>query len=158
MTAEIWRNLLRILASPGAARRAAESHMIDLGYADGNEAFRAGEVDALVSLHRPPVPAYQELGRQVPVKFLDVDPAVAARFISAHPFYALGSIPAETYPGQGRAVATLTTPLVLVTSSERSGADERQLLQAIRKNSMFQASPVGNLPCLSAVPFHPGAG
>jgi TRAP transporter TAXI family solute receptor len=157
VTAEVWRSLLGLLAPKAATRHRAEARLVDLDYADANQAFLDGTVDALVSLNQVPVPAYVTLAAQVPVRLLGLDPALVAAFRAEHPMYAQGVIPGGSYPVTDADVLTLETPLGMVTSADRSEAEVRRMIEAIRESR--NAGTGGSIPWPAplAVPIHPGA-
>ncbi|MFT8246832.1 TAXI family TRAP transporter solute-binding subunit [Roseomonas sp. BN140053] len=155
VTAEVWREVLALVAPSPAVRRRASARMVSLPYAEANRAFAVGELDALVSLNAAPTRDYEMLGREVPLRLIPLPPALMERFVARHPTFTAGAIDPAAYGAGGASVATLVTVLGLVTSATRSESEVGQVAQALERKLRETGQPALFWPDSTAVPLHP---
>ena len=132
--------------------------------AEGAEQLRTGAVDALAYGSGFPAPALVELGRQVPLRALDLGDLVAPQVAAHGPQYVAGPLPAGPYglPAGVRTVAVKTYLLaapglsddaaygmcsVVFDRQDQIGARVPDVRQPTRAAGMFT----------QPVPLHPGA-
>jgi hypothetical protein len=139
-----------------------------VGYGEAAAEFAGGEVDGFWTLAGYPTAAVIEAAASVPVRILDLhDAATVSGFYRLFPFYSRATIPAGTYPGQTKAVATFQDAALWCA---RLGLDNRtvydslqavfspQRLEELRRmhsaaRNMSLETGIDNL----SIPLHPGA-
>jgi TRAP transporter TAXI family solute receptor len=159
------------------ARRMLEAAGIDpdrdltregLGPAQAMDALRDGKIEAFFNSGGVPMPALVELatmvGREmVLVPSAELLPALHRRYGAT--LFPISVIPARTYPGQDREVATVGCATLLVADEKLSEALGYEITRAIfdHAGEVAAVHPVarGFSPALavtlSPVPYHPGA-
>ena len=139
-----------------------------LGPAQAMDALRDGKIDAFFNSGGIPMPALVELstmvGREmVLVPSAEVLPALHRRYGATQ--FPVSVIPARTYPGQDREVATVGCATLLVADEKLAETLAYEITRAVFDHSGEVAAvhPVAKnfTPALGAtlspVPYHPGA-
>ncbi len=138
-----------------------------LGYGASADAFSNGKIQGMNTSAGVPVSAVTRtaasLGNQVTL--LNVSPEQLGRINAKYALWSPYTIPANTYPGQERAVQTVAQPNFLAVRDDVSEEDVYQLTKAIYENLPFLKNihkatsdmalekAIAGLP----VPLHPGA-
>jgi hypothetical protein len=124
-------------------------------------------LDAFFMVGGQPVPAITDVAATVPTRLVPIPHDVAERLTQKHPFFAIGAIPAGSYPGLDQDVPTLSTTALWVVRGEL----EEHLVYAITKSLWSDATkrllgathPAGKRIRIAtaldglAIPLHPGA-
>lgn len=126
--------------------------------------FQAGELDAGFAVMSYPVPAIARLNSDVGIRLLEIDPEIAARIRSRHPFFRPTVIPERTYEGQGSDVKTLGVDNLLLCRADLP-ADLVQRLTRAFIESLGTLSHIHRAiasideeqASTTAIPLHPGA-
>jgi len=132
--------------------------------AEGTEQLRTGTVDALAYGSGFPAPALVELGRQVPLRALDLGDLVAPLVAAHGPQYVAGPLPAGPYrlPAPVRTVAVKTYLLAAASLSDEAAYGVCSVVFD-RQEQIGDRVPDVRQPTLAAgmftqpVPLHPGA-
>lgn len=82
--------------------------------------LRAGTMDAFFFVGGFPAGAIAELASQEDIRLIPIDGAIAEKLRGDYGFFASDTLPAGTYSGQERDVATLSVGAQLVTSADQS--------------------------------------
>lgn len=86
-----------------------------LSYVESVKAMLNGSVETAFVLAGAPTAALVDLAARREMRLLPVDPARTRTLLERYPYYRIGEIPANTYPGQTLPVAALVDPAVLFT-------------------------------------------
>jgi len=127
--------------------------------------LRAGRIDAFFTTIGAPARELQRLAAVFPIRLLPISTATAARLIADQPGLVRLSVPANTYPGQTEAVASVATTALLVTSVETPADEARALLTLTFENTDYLAAGSAQGVKISkanglrgiAIPLHPVA-
>jgi TRAP transporter TAXI family solute receptor len=163
-TARVVSRLLQI-ARGSRTSKANDPHLVYLDYAEANREFLKGDLDAVISLTSLQDPAYHELEERIPIRLVGLERELLDTFVRSSRSYGVGVIPAGTYAGWRRDVATLSVPTVLATSSDRPATEVYNVTRAIFESAedLRALSPsFGSLDARFAfrpleVPLHAGA-
>ncbi len=135
-------------------------------FADSADNLKDGKIDAAFIVAGPPTPAITELfTTNSNARLVPIDGAVAEALLTAHPFYTVHSIPANTYANQTEEVLTVTVKATLIVSASASEDDVYAITKAIFDNieAITAAHAKGaelsleNATSGMTVPFHKGA-
>ena len=135
-------------------------------FGDSADALKDGKIDAAFIVAGPPTPAITELfTTNSNARLVPIDGAVAEALLTAHPFYTVHSIPANTYINQPEEVLTVTVKATLIVSASASEEDVYAVTKAIFDNidAITAAHAKGaelsleNATSGMTVPFHKGA-
>jgi TRAP transporter TAXI family solute receptor len=124
-------------------------------------------IDAFFMVGGQPVPAITDVATSVPMRLVPIPHEVAERLTQKYPFFAIGAIPAGSYPGLDQDIPTLSTTALWVVRGEL----EEPLVYAITKSLWSEATkrlldathPAGKRIRMAtaldglAIPLHPGA-
>jgi uncharacterized protein len=138
-----------------------------LGAAESAAAMKDGKIDAFFWSGGLPTAAITDLGAtpNMSMKLLPSAQIVDA-LIEAHGnFYGVGTIPADTYPGQSEDVEVVTVANVLVVNADMDEQLAYDITRAMFENQEALAAghpEARNLSletayCSQALPYHPGA-
>ena len=105
---------------------------IYVGYAEGVEELKRGEVEAVWFEGGFPNRSLLEASREIPTRFIDLfRPAMQSGFFKSYPFYTVSRIPAGTYMGQNQDVLTFQDGALLVANVHVNGKVIYRLLQSL---------------------------
>lgn len=145
--------------SPGTDLRAEQ---LDLDQSVA--ALRSGSIDAFFWSSGLPAPAVTELSRTMDIRLLDLDDDVLAAVRAAHPEYAPGTVPADTY-GIPAPITTLFVRNILLVRAEMAADLAYALVETLFRAqaqlatvsplalTIDQRAAIGTQP----VPLHAGA-
>jgi len=136
-----------------------------MDYRESNRLFQDGRLDALISLNAAPNAQYRRLARIRPFRLLGLEGALADAAVDENPALRRGRIAAGAYSCVASAIPTLETPLLIVTTRDRSEDEVHAFVEAIhaRNGDLAQMSPMVSVEHPAAVlpgcevPIHPGA-
>jgi TRAP transporter TAXI family solute receptor len=136
---------------------------------DGTQAaiaqLRAGRVDAFVITVGAPARVLQRLAAEHPIRLLPVSTAAAARVVSEQPGIVRLTLPANTYPGQAEAVATVAPTALLAATTDTPHDEVKALLELAFELTDYMAFGSAQGVKISkgtglrgvAIPLHPAA-
>lgn len=105
---------------------------IYVGYAEGVDELKLGEVDAVWFEVGFPNLYLLEISREIPIRFINLlKPGLAAGFFKKYPFYTAARIPAGTYNGQDHDILTFQDSALLVANSQVNGDQIYFILQRL---------------------------
>jgi uncharacterized protein len=129
-----------------------------------SHALVSDQISAGFVLTAYPVPFLSQLARDMDIRFLEIEPAAAARIRARYPFFKPATIPAGTYRDQQQVVRTIAVENLLVTRRD-VGEDvvyevTRTLLEGLPRleqdhPAALQVNP--DLAPATPIPLHPGA-
>ncbi len=139
-----------------------------LGVAEAVNALKDRKIDAFIHNAAIPIPAVVDLGASpgAKIKFIDHSDAVTEMNRKYGPLYSKGTLPQNTYPGQGKDAATVDVWAVLLTDdkiSEQSAYNIVRTLFEKKSDLMLVARDTAHMTFenqfggASPIPFHPGA-
>ncbi len=139
-----------------------------LGVSEAVNALKDRKIDAFIHNAAIPIPAVIDLAASpgAKIKFVDHSDAVAAMNKKYGPLYSKGTLPQNTYPGQGKDAATVDVWAVLLTDdkiSEQSAYSIVKTLFEKKPDLMLVAKDISYMTFenqfggASPIPFHPGA-
>jgi TRAP transporter TAXI family solute receptor len=143
----------------------------DLGEARGDgpqaamQALRAGTIDAFFTTIGSPARELQRLAAGFPIRLVPISTAAAGRLAAEQPGIVRLTLPANTYPGQSEAVATVATTALLVATLDTPSDEARALLELAFESTDYLAfgsaqgvkvSKASGLRGI-AIPLHPAA-
>lgn len=170
------------VGSPGSgseiiALRVLEAYGIDpdkdivkerLSVAEAVNALKDRKIDAFIHNAAIPIPAVTDLGATpgIRIKLIDHSDAVTAMNKKFGPLYIKGMLPAKTYPGQDKDVATVDVWAVLLASDKMSDQvaydmvktlfEKKPDLMLVAKDTVYMSFE-NQFNGASPIPFHPGA-
>jgi TRAP transporter TAXI family solute receptor len=130
-TAFLFRELLSLAGLSEEAVRRAGGDIVYFDYPEAKRQLEAGHIDATVWLTGVPNMLYAELARAERVRLVGVEPDLIAAVVERSPAYHATEIPAGTYPGQDRSVATLAVNTVLATTARRHTNEVRAVCETV---------------------------
>jgi TRAP transporter TAXI family solute receptor len=141
---------------------------IYVGYAEGVEELKMGEVEAVWFEVGYPNLYLAETSQEIPIRFIDLLPsAVASGFFKRYPFYSPARIPADTYQGQDQDIRTFQDGALLVANAHVDADQVYLLLQGLFSSrglsALREQLPVAqDIDATKAlmgvkIPLHPGA-
>lgn len=92
-------------------------------------ALEKGECDAVIITTAAPMPALREFALAHAIRLLPLDADALALMTTGTSNYVAITIPARTYPGQNKSIATVAITTLLVSSAAIPGAEIETLLQ-----------------------------
>lgn len=138
-----------------------------LGAAESAGAMKDGKIDAFFWSGGLPTAAITDLGAtpNFTVKLLPNDEVHGALVDTYGEYYSVGTIPAETYPGQDEDVAVITVPNVLVSHADMDEQLAYDIVKAMFENTETLSAghpearklSLETAYCSQALPYHPGA-
>lgn len=138
-----------------------------LGVSESAAALKDGKIDAFFWSGGLPTAAITDLGATPNVSMeLLPNAEVHDALVEAYgQYYSVGTIPADTYPGQAEAVDVITVPNVLVVHADMDEELAYNITKAMFENQEALAAghPEGRklsletAYCSQALPYHPGA-
>jgi len=137
-------------------------------YLSFNEAasnLKDGNIDAAFLTAGYPTAAVQDIAASKKIRVVPVSSDLAARLMSNYPFYTTTVIPAGTYPGMDRDVATVSVKAMLAVSSKLDTATVEKMLEFLYANNdrLTAAHKMGAMVTLDtatdgmSLTLHPGA-
>jgi TRAP transporter TAXI family solute receptor len=143
----------------------------DLGEArsDGPQAalhtLRAGRIDAFFTTIGAPARELQRLASVFPLRLVPISAAAASRLAADQPGIVRLTLPANTYPGQTEAVATVATTALLVATLDTPADEAKALLALAFESTDYLAAGSAQGVKISkasglrgiAIPLHPVA-
>lgn len=128
--------------------------------------LRAGRIDAFFTTVGAPTRALQRLAAEHPIRLLPVSTAAAARMVSEQPGLVRLTLPANTYPGQTEAVATVAPTALLAATVDAPDDEVKALLELAFEGTDYmsfgsaQGVRIAKATGLRgvAIPLHPAAG
>lgn len=129
------------------------------------EALARGEQDAVIITAPAPAPALRNFADARAVRFLPLDADAVALMTTGTSSYVAVTVPAQTYPGQNKPIATVGVTALLVSTAGIPKDEVEKLLQTVFGETDFvgQGSAMGAMVKVSAarrgitLPLHPGA-
>ncbi len=136
-----------------------------LSFADAANNLKDGNIDAAFVTAGFPTAAIQDIAAQHKVVLLPVSSEAADKLIKQYPFYTKITVPANTYPNQGREVSALAVRAMLVVTDKMDAQMAYDITKTIYGNldRIQSAHAVGkSITKASArdgmsVPLHAGA-
>ncbi|MEW6264560.1 MAG: TAXI family TRAP transporter solute-binding subunit [Thermodesulfobacteriota bacterium] len=127
--------------------------------------FKDNHLDACYFSQSIPNAAIQDVNVTNPIQLLEIDEAMCAKIIKAHPFFICFVIPENTYRGQEKPVKTVAVWSSLLVRNDLPENIVYQMTKVMYEESaaIAQAHSAGKYLKLEAatagipVPFHPGA-
>lgn len=107
-----------ILNAHGLTLDAVKAAFIRLG--PSADRLANGEIDAFFFVGGAPIQVIADLAERTEVRLVPIDGAASDKLVNVFPYLSHDVIPADTYPGQHQAVATLAVGAVLMTTTEMS--------------------------------------
>jgi TRAP transporter TAXI family solute receptor len=143
----------------------------DLGEARGDgpqaamQQLRAGRIDAFFTTVGAPARALQRLAAEHPIRLLPLSAATASRIVTEQPGLVRLTLPANTYPGQTEAVATVAPTALLVAAVDTPEDEVKALLELAFEATDYLAAGSAQGVKISkatgrrgvAIPLHPAA-
>jgi TRAP transporter TAXI family solute receptor len=102
--------------------------------------LRAGHIDAFVLTVGAPAQVLQRLAAEHPIRLLPVSSAAAARLVGEQRGLVALALPANTYPGQSEAVATVAPTALLAAAIDTPGDEVKALLELAFERTDYLAS------------------
>jgi TRAP transporter TAXI family solute receptor len=135
------------------------------GLADALARLRRKQLDALFVTISAPTRALQQLAVEGGVRLLPIVGDARERLLQEHPGLTPLVLPANTYPGQKHAVATVASTALLVTTLDAPEAEVERLADLIFRKMPQQHAGSADVIKVSAdtdlrgvtIPIHPGA-
>lgn len=132
---------------------------------DSKEALKDGQIDAAFIVAGAPTSAITELATTNGVYLVPIDGALRDDIMKLCPYYAPMQIPADTYPGQGEPVETITIKATLIVDADLDDDCVYALTAAIfghtediaKENAKGAELSIENATSGITVPFHIGA-
>ena len=136
-----------------------------LNYADANQQFQDGQLDAVVSLTGFPSPPYVELESLFPISVVELDQALVASFTEAFPGYSPAVVPGGSYATMETDASTVASPTLMIVRNDRSDDEVYGLTKAIFEHRSELANAAAayrdftpeNVMNGIGIPLHPGA-
>jgi TRAP transporter TAXI family solute receptor len=155
-------DVLRAHRVPLSALAAAPT---EIAAAAALDALARGEQDAVIITAPAPAPALRNFAGGRAVRFLPLDADAVALMTTGTSSYVAVTVPAQTYPGQNKPIATVGVTALLVSTAGIPKGEVETLLQTIFGQTDFvgQGSAMGAMVKVSAarrgitLPLHPGA-
>jgi TRAP transporter TAXI family solute receptor len=127
--------------------------------------LRAGRIDAFFITVGAPSRALQRLAADYPIRLVPISAAAAARVVTEQPGLVRLTLPANTYPGQGEAVATVAATALLVGAIDTPQDEVKVLLELAFEATDYLAGGSAQGVKISkasglrgiAIPLHPAA-
>jgi TRAP transporter TAXI family solute receptor len=127
--------------------------------------LRGGRIDAFVITVGAPARVLQRLAAEHPIRLLPVSTAAAARVVSEQPGLVRLTLPANTYPGQTEAVATVAPTALLAATIDTPNDEVKALLELTFERTDYlafgsaQGVKIAKATGLRgvAIPLHPAA-
>jgi TRAP transporter TAXI family solute receptor len=127
--------------------------------------LRAGRIDAFFTTVGAPARALQRLAAEHPIRLLPISAAVVARVTTEQPGLVRLTLPANTYPGQTAAVATVAPTALLVAAADTPQDEVKALLELAFEATDYLAAGSAQGVKISkasgvrgvAIPLHPAA-
>jgi TRAP transporter TAXI family solute receptor len=127
--------------------------------------LRAGRIDAFFTTVGAPARALQRLAAEHPIRLVPLSAAAAGRVVTEQPGLVRLTLPANTYPGQGEAVATVAATALLVAAADTPEDEVKALLELAFEATDFLAAGSAQGVKISkangrrgiAIPLHPAA-
>ncbi len=128
-------------------------------------ALVAETVDAVILTAAAPIKAVRDFMIETNVRLIPLDGDAIALMTSGTSSYVSLTIPARTYPGQRRPVATIATTALLVSTTAISAAEVRSVLETVlgKVDYVGLGSAIGAMISVNSaqvgltLPLHPGA-
>ena len=128
-------------------------------------ALKRGERDAVILTAPAPSPALRDFAVANPVRFLPLDADAVALLTTGTSNYVAVTVPAQTYPGQGRPIVTVGVAALLVSSAQIAPREAEALLQRVftELDFMQAGSPFSAMMKVASshrgvtLPLHEGA-
>jgi TRAP transporter TAXI family solute receptor len=154
-----------VLRAHRVALSALASVPQELTITDALAALRRGEHDAVILTSSAPSAALRDFAVSNAVRFLPLDADAVALMTSGNSNYIAVTVPAHTYPGQRRPVATVGVTALLVSTTQIADTEIETLLQRTfaGRDFMSAGSPFGGMIKASTaqrgltLPLHSGA-
>jgi TRAP transporter TAXI family solute receptor len=124
--------VLRVLEAHGLAPRDFQPRELPL--ADALVALRRREVDAVLQVIGVPADSVREALSEVPLKLLPLGERAMAQLAGARRGLFAHTIPAGSYPAQGRDVRTVATAALMLVSAELSETEVANLTRFVFQN------------------------
>lgn len=129
------------------------------------EALARGEQDAVIITAPAPAPALRNFADARAIRFLPLDADAVALMTTGTSSYVAVTVPAQTYPGQTKPIATVGVTALLVSTSGIPKDEVEKLLQTVFGETDFvgRGSAMGAMVKAAAarkgitLPLHPGA-
>jgi TRAP transporter TAXI family solute receptor len=137
----------------------------EISVSDALDALARGEQDAVIVTAPAPVPALRNFAVSHAVRLLPLDADAVALMTSGTSNYVAVSVPIQTYPGQGKPIATVGVTALLVSTEQVPAAETETLLRKVFTEVDFMrlGSPAGTMIKASSarrgmtLPLHSGA-
>ncbi len=134
-------------------------------FEDSKEAMKDGKIQAAFIVAGAPTSAITELATTNGVKLINIDGELRDKILSDCAYYSPLQIPADTYPGQGDPVETITVKATLVVSEKLDDETVYKMMSAIfdhKEDIAIENAKGAELDLEKAVagmaaPFHKGA-
>ena len=129
------------------------------------QALRAGRIDAFFTTIGAPSRELQRLAVEFPIRIVPLSAAAVSRVIAEQPGLVAVRIPANTYPGQVEARATVAATALLVANMDTPQEEVKALLQLAFESTDYLAFGSAQGVKISkqsglrgiAIPLHPAA-
>lgn len=136
-----------------------------LSFAEAANNLKDGNIDAAFLTAGFPTAAIQDIAAQHKVVLLPVPADKADNLIKKYPFYTKITIPANTYPNQGKDVSTVAVRAMLAVTDKMDADLAYNIVKAIYSNldRLQAAHATGKLITKAtagdgmSIPLHPGA-
>ena len=127
--------------------------------------LRAGRIDAFFTTIGAPARALQRLAAEHPIRLVPLSAAAADRLVSRQPGVVRLALPANTYPGQTEAVATVAPTALLAATVDTPGDEVKALLELAFEGTDYMAFGSAQGVKIAkgtglrgvAIPLHPAA-
>ncbi len=127
--------------------------------------LRAGRIDAFFTTVGAPARALQRLAAVHPIRLVPLSAAAAGRVVTEQPGLVRLTLPANTYPGQSEAVATVAATALLVAAADTPEDEVKALLELAFEATDYLAAGSAQGVKISkatgrrgvAIPLHPAA-
>ncbi|NLF95367.1 MAG: TAXI family TRAP transporter solute-binding subunit [Candidatus Riflebacteria bacterium] len=155
---------LELMAASGIAK--SDFEPVYISYDEALQAMERRDYDAAIVIAGTPTRMISELQLRVPVRILTLTPSETASLTSALPYLAAVNLPAATYHGQDKPVATVALMAMLIASSRLSDDVANSLCRGIFDNLEYlktiheRARDVSLETIMKGIPpgyAHPGA-
>ncbi len=134
-------------------------------FEDSKEAMKDGKIQAAFIVAGAPTSAITELATTNGVKLINIDGELRDKILRDCAYYSPLQIPADTYPGQGDPVETITVKATLIVSEKLDDETVYKMMSAIFdhkediaiENAKGAELNLENAVAGMAAPFHKGA-
>lgn len=152
-----------VLAAKGLTESDLDLSRGSQGY--GSKEMKDRRMVGFTAATNPPSPAFADVAQSLDVKFLEIDDSTFAAMKKENPGFVRAEIPAGTYRGQDKPVATAATAMIIVVNESMPDAQVEWITKTLSENigsmqkihKAWSTLTVESMSDVSGVDLHPGA-